>query len=429
MKKTFKRIMAIMTAAAIAASLSGCMDKGYIMTVDGVEIRNGVYLSLMQTSINTANNKVEEQKAAADDSSDTSDTSNTSSDTSSAESSGTSSDAASEAKEDENAIFDSVIDGKSYSDWIINDTRDAVKRFVGIQRECEKFGIALTDDEKAEIISETEEQWEDTTIAYYGLGFANWGEYYESMGIGLDSLKELSLVDKLNEKLFLHYYDKGGEWAVSDEEFSEAANESYAAYNLMTLQYVDYKGDVLITDEEMQEVKDRANNYAERLNNGESLIDVMYDFNLLAAQNKAKADAEKSYSEDKAEGLTKEEYIDKAVKEASVKKADDEKEFDEFISKDDSVLTDELTNFIFGLATDGEAYVYEGTTSAYVVIRKPVTDLENWEESYRPDILREMKGDEFDSKMDIICQNLDVQQNDYLVNTKYSPKKVINKNK
>lgn len=451
MKRTFKRIMAVIAAAAVAVSLSGCSDNGYIMTVDGMDIRNGVYLSLLQTSINTANSKVKEQEDdsgdensdtsstssdTSDTSSDTSDTSSDTSDTSSdtSDTSDTSSDTSdtasaasttSEAEEDD--IFDSVIDGKSYSDWIINDTRDAVKRFVGIQRECERLGITLTDEEKTEISDESKKQWEDTTISYYGLGYANWGEYYESMGIGYDSFKELALVDKLNEKLFLHYYDKDGEWAVTDEEFSKKANEDYAGYNLITIRYLDYKGDILVTDEEKQEVKDRAKGYADRINNGDSLIDVMYDFNLLEAQNSAKAEAEKSYSEEKAEGLTKEEYIDKAVKEVSIDKADDASEFDEFISKENSVLTDELTDFIFSLEMDGKAHVLEGTSSAYVVVRKSVTDLENWEKYYRTDVLRDMKGDEFDSKMDLICQNLEVIQNDYLVNTKYSPKKVINK--
>ncbi len=432
MKRSFKRIMAVIAAAAVAASLSGCVDNGYIMTVDGMEIRNGVYLSLLQTSINTADTKVQEQENSdtSSDTSDTSDTSseNTSSDTSdtSSDTSDTSSDTTSEPEEEKD-VFDSVIDGKSYSDWIINDTRDAVKRFVGIQRECERLGIVLTDEEKTEVMNDVKERWEDTTISYYGLGFEIWGEYYESIGIGIESLKELSLVDKLNEKLFLHYYDEGGEWAVTDEEFSKEANEQYAGYNLITLQYLDYKGDILVTDEEKQEVKDSAKQYADRINNGESLIDVMYDYDLIAAQNKAKAEAEKSYSEEKAEGLTKEEYIAKAVDEVSVERAEDEKGFDRFTSKNNSADDDEVTDFIFSLATDNKAYVLEGTTAAYVVVRKPVTDLENWEDYYRTDILREMKGDEFDSRMDLICQNFEVKQNDYLVNTKYSPKKIINK--
>ncbi|MGN0682359.1 MAG: hypothetical protein ACI4JY_01670 [Oscillospiraceae bacterium] len=406
MKKTIKKIMAAAAAAVLAASLSGCMDNGYIMTVDGMKIRNGVYLSLEQTSINLANQKINEQESETENTDTSSDTSSNS---------------------EEEDIFTKVIDGKSYSDWIIEDTRKGVLRFVGIQRQCEEYGIALSEEEIADISQAVNAQWEDTTIAYYGLGFENWGQYYESMGIGKDSFKELSIVDALNEKLFLHYYDEGGEWAVSEEEFLEAANEEYAAYNLISFQYVDYKGDILITDEEKQEVKDMGKAYADRINSGESLIDVMYDYYLFSAQNKARTEAEEEYTAENSDGMTKEEYVEKAVSEVTVERAESEKEFDEFISKEESVLTEELTEYLFGLPADGKAYYYEGTTSVYVVTRKPVTDLENWETYYRSTVLRKLKGDEFDSKMDIMCQNYSVEQNDYLVNTKYSPKKILNK--
>ncbi len=419
MKKTFKRIMAAITAATIAASLSGCMDNGYIMTVDGMEIRNGVYLSLQQTSIGLANQELEKQDSESEDnSSDT--TSGTTSEATSSSSSETSSSSSEEIDD-----FDRVIDGKSYSDWIIEDTRKGVLRFVGIQRKCEELGIALTEEEISEIKATVNEQWEDTTIAYYGLPYANWGEYYEEMGIGKDSYTQLAMVDELNQKLFLSYYDEGGEFAVSDEEFQKAADENYAGYNLMTFQYLDYKGDILMTDEEKQEVKDRAKALAERINNGEDVVDVMYDYYLRIAQDDARKNAEKEYTEEKAEGLTKEEYIEKAVEEASVERAEDASEFAEMLSNKDSVITDELTDFIFSLEADGKAYIHEGMTSTYLVIRKPVTDLENWEEHYRSDVLREIKGEEFDSKMDLICQNYTVEQNDYLVNTKYSPKKIL----
>lgn len=412
MKTTFKKISAALLAMATAATLSGCTENGYIMTVDGMEIRTGVYLSLQQTSINLANQKVDEQK-----SDDTSSDTTTSTDTSTS----------STSESEEADVFESTIDGKSYSDWIVEDTRQGVLRFVAIQRECERLGISLDEDEKNAIISSIDEQWDDDSLSYYGLDFATWGEYYESMGMGKESLKELSLVDSLNEKLFLHYYDEGGEWAVSDEEFEKAANDSYAAYNLITLQYVDYNGNPLITDEEKKGIVDTVQGYADRLNNGESIIDVMYDYNLLTAQNKARATAEKEYSEDKANGLTKEEYVQKAVDDVDVSRADDEKQYDEMIEKADSPVTEELTDFIFSLATDGKAYVLEGKTSAYMVVRKSVLELENWELYYRTDVLREAKGEEFDSRMDLICQNYDVVQNDYLVNKKYSPEKTIKK--
>ena len=420
MTKAFKKISAAITAAAIAASLSGCADNGVIMIVDGMEIKNGVYISLLKTSVNLANTEIEEIKAAESGNS-----TDNSGNSGNSDNSDNSDSTASESEKVD--VFDYEIDGKSYSDWIIDDTRAGVMRFVGIQRECERLGIALTDEEKSEVNETLDKQWEDTSISYYGMGFSTWGEYYESMGIGLESMKQLTIADELNNKLFLHYYDEGGEWAVSDEEFAAAANENYAAYNVIELKYLDYKGDLLVLDEEKQEVKDRAKGYAERFNNGEDFLDIIYDEDWLNARNDAKAEAEKSYTGNNADGLTKEEYIQKAIDDVSVTRADDIAEYDRMIEKDGSSSESaELSEFVFGLGVDGKAYVLEGTSAAYVVVRKSVLDLENWELYYRADVLRDMKGDEFDSRMDIICQNYDVVANDYLINHKYSPKKIIN---
>ena len=50
-KRHFAKIAAGVAAVVMAASLGGCMDNGTIMTVDGMKIRNGVYISLMQNAM------------------------------------------------------------------------------------------------------------------------------------------------------------------------------------------------------------------------------------------------------------------------------------------------------------------------------------------------------------------------------------------
>ena len=74
MKATFKKFAAVLAAAAIAVTMSGCSDNGYIMTVEGMKIRNGVYLSMQQTSFSNAQSKLDEADSDSDDS-DSSDTS------------------------------------------------------------------------------------------------------------------------------------------------------------------------------------------------------------------------------------------------------------------------------------------------------------------------------------------------------------------
>ena len=426
MNITFKKIAAAVSAVVLAGTLSGCaLENGYIMTVDDIDIRSGVYISFEQDAIDKAYDIIEQraaENAESDGDGEDADTSG-----------GTSADGSAE----EYNIFDEVIDGKSFSDWVKEETLKGVKRYVGIKRQCEEFGIALSDEEIAEINSDIQEEWDSGNfyVQYY-YGFSTLGEYYSSMGIGIESLKEIEKADRLNNLLFLHYYGEGGQLAVPDDEIDPYIEENYAAYRLITLQFLDYRGDLLTSDLQKQEILDRAQEYADRINKGESFADVYYDFNLLTAQNKAKADAEDSYDEmfldglldeegRTPDGLTEEEYVLKAINSATATKGESDSMYDEVASKDHSILTDELTDYLFSLPADSKAYVYEGTTSAYVVVRMPADALSNWKASNIETILHELRDDAFDSFMDLACQNYKVSMNEYLVNKKYSPEKIL----
>lgn len=408
-KRHFAKIAAGVAAVVMAASLGGCMDNGTIMTVDGMKIRNGVYLSLMQSAIQTATERVEEMHVEETES----DTSDTSSDASSTESSS-----------EEADIFKETIDGMSFSDWVKQNTRKGVLRFVGTQRLCEEYGITLTDEEIADINSSVQASWDEEDVyLQYVYGMPTLGDYYRAMGIEAESLKQIAIADELNSRLFDYFYGEGGEHEVPQEEIDKYIEENFAAYRLITVRKLDYKGDILFLDDELQELKDRAQEYADRLNDGEAYVDVLYDFDLLEAQNEAKAEAEESYTEDNADGLTKEEYIQQAIDEVTVDEGEDDDAYDEVISKSQSVLSDELTDYIFGLPSDGKASVFEGSEAYYVVVKLDIEDI-GWVEANENEVLHEMREDDFDSLMDLMCQNYDVQQNDYLVNTKYSPEKM-----
>lgn len=402
MNSTFKKLAAVLSAAAIAVTMSGCGDNGYIMTVDGMPIRNGVYLSMQQTSFSNAQSRLDE----LDDDSDSSNS--TDSNTLAVD------------------VTERMIDGKTYSQWVKDNTLKGVKRFVGIQRLCKEFGIELSDDELSDVNKSVQDDWdyENYYLQFISSDFKIMGDYYESLGIGIDSMKEIEITNVLNEKLFLHYYGEGGEYAVSDEEINKYMTDNNAAYKLITLPYQDYNGDPLVSDEEKQEVKDRAKSYADSYNEGAKFIDILYEFDLKTAQDKARKEAEASYTEDNEDKLTKEEYVQKAIDAAAAEKGSSDDLYDEVISKDSTLLSEELVDYIFNAKADDTATVFEGTTSAYVVIRKSVLDLNDWRDQHLTDTIRELKNDDFNSMMDLLCQNYSVEQNDYLVDKKYSPEKM-----
>lgn len=397
MKIGFKRIAAAAAAAALAISLCGCSDKGYLMKVDGTDIRNGIYLSFLQTAYSNAAAKINEEL-----------------------------DASGEYDESETVdIFKQSVEGKTASEWIKADAQRLVRRFIAVQRLCEQYGIELSEEEINEINSELKSSW-DTENAYfqYFYGFNTMGEMYESQGIGIDSMRALGEASALSDKLFMHYYGKGGEREVADSEIDSYIKENYAAYKLIELEYKDYKGFLLTTDEEKQAVKDKADDYARRLNGGESFADIKYEIDLQAARDKAKSDAEDEYTSDNEEGLSEEEFVQKAVDAAAAEKAESEEKLDQFISKKSSSLSEELTQYIWNAADDGKAAVFEMTASVYIVVREDVTQKASWKENMNESILREMKSEQYESVMELTFQNYSVEQNDYLVNNKYAPEKL-----
>lgn len=401
MKFNFKRIAAGALALAATASLCGCGDNGYLMTVENVSIRNGIYLSFQQSAYSEAYSKIQEQNGSDDSSSDTS----------------------------EIDVFAESIEQKSASEWIKEQTIKNVRRFVAVQKVCEEYGITLTEDEIKEMNSDLQSTWdEENFYVQYTMGFNTLGEYYESLGVGIDSMREIRKANALSDKLFLHYYDTDGMYPVTKDEINTYLTENYAVVKMLTLSYADASGNALETDEAKQEIKDKAKAYAERLNGGDSFVDVKYDFDLAAAQDKARADAESSYTEDNEDKLSKEDYIKKAVDEAAAEKAEKPEDIDRYIAKENSSLDEKLTEYIWNAAVDGKAAVFEGDSAAYVIVREDITTKESWEEENHETILKAIKNDEYDGLMELTYQNYDVKLDEYLVNNKYAPEKMI-KNK
>lgn len=405
MKTTMRKIAAAVLAVVLAASLCGC-DKGYLMKVDGMDIRNGVYLQLMDSAYSMAESAYKNEIAEKSETSEPSD------DTSSAE-------------DDDIPITERTIEGKLGSEWIKDETLKSVKRFVAVQRKCDELGITLTDDELAAISVEVNETWEEENMyVKYLYGFNTMGEYYESRGIAQESVVAINRVSELQNKLFLHFYQKGGDYEVADSEINDYLKETYCALKYISLTYTNDAGDLLVTDEEKQAVKDKAQGYADRLNNGEKPVDVFYEYDYSRLEASVKAAAETDYTTDNAENLTKDEWIKRQIESASLTKAQAPEDLDRFIKKDSTTFDAETIEFLFNAPADGKAFVREGTTGVYVIIKEDVTAKTSWKEDNNDAFLTAMKGDEFRDIVDLFGQNYEVDADDYLVNKKYGPERL-----
>lgn len=403
MAYNFKRYAALAAAVVCAVSLTGCSDNGYMGTVDGMEIRNGIYLSQMMTAHSSASSTVYDAREEAGDTSEVED------------------------------LFAETIDGISAEEWIKNEAVELVKHYVAVEKLFDSKGLSISDEERSEITENVNNNWDSESINYYGFslsvqtmyGYPTLGEYYESIGIGKDSMKEMELNALKEDKLFLDYFTNDEEAKVSDEEINTYLSENYANVKYIEVPFKDYAGISLDAEKDAEEIsalKARAQSYVDRFNAGESIIDIAYEQDLINAQNDAMVDAETALEADDAEQPEDfDAYMEEAKNSATAKKAETVEELETIISKESSSLSDELTEFIWKTEADGKAYYLESEKSAYLVIRDDITTKTEWKENNRVYILEQVTGDEFDEYLKSIYADYKVDFDSYLLDSKYSP--------
>ena len=407
----FKKAAAACTAVICATSMCGCaQDSGYIGTVEGLDVRNGLYLSCMMKAYDNGLTEVQDAKEALGDTSEVTD------------------------------VFSQTIDGKTASEWIKAETLEHLKRYIAIEKLFNEKGLELSNDEISKISNDISSAWDSAEVDYYGIGymipvsqiygeeFKTLGEYYEYIGISEETLKESKLNMVKEDMLFMALYDTDGEFAVTVEEYNTYLTENYAAVKYIELPFDDMYGLNLDPEkdaEEIQAIKDKAQSYVDRLNNGESFIEIQYEHDLEVAQNEAAVEAEESF-EETTEDFT-EEDINKAVEEAianaTAEKAENEDDIETVISKDSSPLKEDLTEYIWNLPADNKATIFENKDTIYVVVRDDVTANETWTSGdNRENVLHKIKDDAFDEYIKSVYAAYKVELDEKLV-AKYAPEK------
>ncbi len=396
MKRLSKRFIACAAAFACAGCLSGCADTGYVMSVDDIEFKNGIYLNCLLTSISNANTEVKEEKEEYGETGEVDD------------------------------IFKETVDGKDAELWIKEDALNQMKRYAAVQRLCEENGLSISEEKKTEINETINSLWnEENFYAQYIYGTDTMGEYYDSIGISKDSMRQIYTYTALSELLFEKYYDTDGITPVSNEEFNSYIKENYASVKYVELEFDDYQGLNLKEEADIQAVRDKAQSYADRLNGGESFIEIKYEFDLKTAQDKARVDAEDSYGEETAEEKPDyDAYIEEKVNAVTVEKAESEDKLDTVINKENSTLDEDITEYIWNLADDSKASLFETSDSVYVVVRDDITAKDTWKSDNRLTVLKAIKNDEYENILKEKYAGYQVQQNSYLVDSKYAPDKI-----
>lgn len=455
MSKNFRRIIAASTALVMTASLCGCSDSGYIGTINGIQIPTGIYLyDVIFPAYNQASTKIKEDRGDED--------------------------STAEVK-----VFSETIDGKSASAWLKDTAVEELKKYAAVESLFTEYGLSLSAEDTASINDYIKTLDNDLGYyaQYYGIEESTFGEHYENLGISKSSLRSLSENNYKSSYVFLHNYDTDGLNPVPDDEISDYATENYAVVKYLKVDFTDYQGLSLKEEADISAVRSLAQSWADRYNSGEEWTQIQYEYDLRQAWYDAWVEAEDKYAEEKSssEASTAEapapesapdapataetedftqtteaaseeaetpaeetavtapvkpvvntddaeynEYCQKAIDEATAEKKESADDCDKFISKDNSSLSEKLTEYVWNAAADSKATLFEDSEAncVYVVVRDNITTKTSWLETQHETLLHALRDDAYDEMLKGLYDNYSVELDDYLVNTKYAPEKL-----
>lgn len=186
-----KKIIAAAAALAVAASVAGCANASKILTVDGKDLKAGVYINYMLSQYSML--KYYSQYFSSGDST--------------------------------TAFLDQKYsEDETYGEYLKSYALEQTLRGVAADKLFKEEGLELTDEEKSEIDSNV-----DSYVDSMG------DDYLEMQGVSKESVKIMYTYEKEKELLFDHYYAKDGTKEVKDDEIKTYLGDNYLRYKTVTI--------------------------------------------------------------------------------------------------------------------------------------------------------------------------------------------------
>ena len=359
-KKIISCALALALAVTSAVTLSGCADVSYAMTVDGETIPAGVYILYSGYALNDAQTLLSEEQPDLDTTAEGFD------------------------------YYAQTVGGMSFGDYVKQETINYCKKYVAINRMFDELGISFDAAEQENINDSINSQWDLSVSGWssylsYLKGFSTLGDYYQSIGVGKSSYKEVMLNSSKSSEIFDYYYGEGGVEEVSRQEIEQYIRENYALARYFSISLKDDDGELIEDEAELKKLEELANGYVEKLNGGTSYSEVYEEY-------------EHYLSEGDEESKEEEEH------------EHEDSDFDRIINVDSTSPSEEFVEALFKQET-GTAAVFKADTYYYVVQRLDITENEKYVEDYRSTALDALKGDELDGVFEAKYADYSVTEN------------------
>ncbi len=463
MSKNFRRIIAASTAIVMTASLCGCSDSGYIGTVNGVQIPTGMYLyEVAFNAYNQAAAKIKEDRG--DDNS----TAEVKVFTETIEGKPASAWLKDTAVEElkryvaveslftEYGLSLSAEDTASINDYIkaLDDDLGYYAQYYGIEESSfgehyENMGIS-----KSSLRSLTENSYKnkyvflhnydtdgltpvpDDEISDYAA--ENYAvvkylkvDFTDYQGISLKEEADIDAVRSLAQS-WADRYNAGEEWTQIQYEYDlrkawydawVEAEDKYAEEHASTAESLIDGTSTAESPEPASAPDAHATAEAESTAEAVPQTEEAGSDEAPAEDTAVTAPVKPVVNTDDAEYN---EYCQKAIDEATAEKKESADDCDKFISKENSSLSEKLTEYVWNAAADSKATLFEDSEAncVYVVVRDNITTKTSWLETQHESILHSLRDDAYNEMLKGIYDNYTVELNDYLINTKYAPEKL-----
>lgn len=355
-KKIVSAILAGVLCVTTAASFTGCSDVSYAMTINGEKLNAGVYLLYEYQAVSEAREKFDEENPDVDTSAEGFD------------------------------YYAYNVEGKTFSQWITDRTEVLCREYAAVNALFDEKGMELTADETSAINASVKSTWYDENpyLVYYGIDYPTMGQYYESLGIGMESYKLVQLETEKREKLFDSLYSVGGTEGTTQAEVDAYFAENYARAAYIEIALEDGNGDKIETSEGLKVLEDLGNGYVEKLKNGTPFSTVSKEYDTFVdEQRKA---AEKAQAE--ADGTV---YLEEDDEE----EADEEKteaDYETLFTKTGTNPSAEFVENLFAMSNDAPQ-LYKTDDAYYVVVRRDLSERTDWLEENTHTIIHKLKED------------------------------------
>ncbi len=288
-------------------------------------------------------------------------------------------------------VWDNEIDGQSMEDWINNRALELCREYVAVNKLFEEKGLSLTEDEQTAIDESME------SFSYYE-------ELYTAIGVSESTYEEYLVFNSRYQELFLNRYQEGGDAEVSEEELRSFYCDNFDEVKLIALSYTESSDtdedeeDEEEDDTSLEAVQATAQGYLDRLQAGEDMDDLIYEYQQSVASDSST--------------VTKNESVDNIT----VISANGE---------NSTSYTDDVLEQMVAIA-QGDSALVQDTENCYIYIVYKVDQDSNTEyyDENRDNVLYEMKSDEFEEFLVDYANNEMGATVNSLIQSRYSCKKV-----